>query len=103
MKVFVEGEKLSGMVSPELVGVADGFFIELFVFIQVFKMRAGFDWVLVEKCLGNVEGVDLMGLRNLRSQLVENDWLDSWNSKRLLTTAGLGGAIGPSLIMGSRI
>lgn len=66
MEVSVEGEKLSGMVSPELVGVADGFFVELLVFIQVFKMRAGLNWVLVIECLGDVEGVDLVGLRNLR-------------------------------------
>lgn len=63
LEITVEGEELTSHTSPESVGVLDGLIIELLVLVQV--LHVGSAGVLLVEGLGNVEGVDLMGLKHL--------------------------------------
>jgi hypothetical protein len=59
--------------------------------------------VFIEESLGDVEGVDLVGLSNLAQiQLVRIYGRRSSRLKLLLTTEDLGGAMRPSLMLNKR-
>jgi len=64
LEVLVEGEELAGHASPEGVGITDGLFVQLLVLVEVFKVSAC--GVLVIEGLGDVEGIDLVGLGDLQ-------------------------------------
>ena len=64
LEILVEGEELAGHASPEGVGTADRLFVQFLVLVEVFKVSAC--GVLVVKGLGNVKGVDIVGLGDLQ-------------------------------------
>lgn len=67
LEVLVEGKVLTGHAGPEGVGAANGLIVELLVFIEVFEVSAC--RVFLVEGLGDIEGVDIVGLRNLLPRL----------------------------------
>ena len=69
VEILVEGDELAGHAAPEGVWLADGLIVELLVLVEGLEM--GFRVVLLEEALGDVEGVDLVGLSDLRATVRE--------------------------------